>query len=52
VYTHTDTLARVQVPTDDPRFQSGVQNLKAVVQYLIDGLVHNSLYKWKESLHE
>jgi phosphoglycerol transferase MdoB-like AlkP superfamily enzyme len=49
-YTHVDTFQRKEAPLDDPRFIEPLLNLKAVVHYMNEGLIGNSLYRWKESL--
>lgn len=50
VYKPIDIENREEGKTDDPFFAPAVENLKAVVHYFNEGLVHNSLYKWREAL--
>jgi phosphoglycerol transferase MdoB-like AlkP superfamily enzyme len=49
-YTHTHTHNLISIPNTDPQFTDGVENLKAVVHYMNQGLVGNSLYTWRSSL--
>ena len=50
VFTHEDFIHMTEQPASDPAFAEPIENLKAVVHYLNEGLVHNSLYRWKDAL--
>jgi hypothetical protein len=49
-YTHEHSFNRVERPNSGPEFTDDIANIKAVVHYLNEGLVGNSLYKWRASL--
>lgn len=50
VYTVEDIFKRTAGDPADPQFHEVIENLKAVVHYLNEGLVGNSLYRWRASL--
>lgn len=50
-YTHKETFERKEAdPKSDPRFGEALLDLKAVVHYMNEGLIGNSLYSWRRSL--
>ena len=50
VFTHEDFIHMTERTATDAEFTEPIENLKAVVHYLNEGLVHNSLYRWKDAL--
>jgi hypothetical protein len=36
----------------ETKFQPGLLNLKAIIQYFGQGLLNNRLYKWQETLRK
>ncbi len=51
-FAHSTTFDRVEKPASEPVFQEAIQNLKAAVQYMTDGLARNRLYTWKDPKRE
>lgn len=50
VFTHEGTFNRQEKPNTDPQYKEDIEDLKAVLHYMNEGLVGNSLYKWRASL--
>ena len=50
VFTFEDSFVRNEADPKDPRFHDAIENIKAVVHYMNEGLTGNSLYRWRASL--
>lgn len=48
-YKHKGTFDIQEVPAEGPAVENGLLNIKAVVHYINEGLLGNSLHNWKEA---
>ena len=48
-FTHDHTFNLQELPNDGLQFGEAILNIKAVVHYMNEGLVGNSLYDWKNA---
>lgn len=47
-YVHKNTYEIKEVPAQRPGVENGLLNIKAVVHYINEGLLGNSLYNWQD----
>lgn len=48
-FNHTTTWDLQEKEHTEAQFMDGLENLKAVVHYMNEGLIENSLYSWKDA---
>jgi phosphoglycerol transferase MdoB-like AlkP superfamily enzyme len=49
-FVHSRTWQMQKIPSDDARLLGPLNDLKAAVHYMNQGLIENSLYKWRSAL--